>query len=81
MPATSAQAIAAAAASSMQTRPETDFGFFRDEEEESYEYPNVVDEESQHYHPTRLSDVPEEDEASRASEAGGLRGGVSGAPF
>lgn len=87
---------------SMQTRPEADFGFFNEEEEEEdeeerrpsysgqgYGDPPSPGDEGAHYHPTRLSDVPEEDELSRASEAGASRGGgghvgivnVTGAPF
>jgi hypothetical protein len=95
IPATTAQAIAAQhgitvpGASSMQTRPEADFGFFNEDEEEDDDreerYTGAGYEEaedSQHHHFTRLSDVPEEDELSRASEAGASRkGDVTGAPF
>jgi hypothetical protein len=88
-------ALSGAAGPSMQTRPEADFGFFNEEEEDDPEgrytgagYGEPGEEEGQHYHPTRLSDVPEEDELSRVSEAGGSRHGggvgiinVTGAPF
>jgi hypothetical protein len=84
---------------SMQTRPEVGYGFFEEGEEEEdddvegrYEGRGYGEPVLQHsgdegvnYHPTRLSDVPEEDELSRASEAGGGRGAgvvnVTGAPF
>jgi hypothetical protein len=92
IPGTSSQAmgpahgVAGPGAPSMQTRPEADFGFFNEEEEEGEDAGYGVEEQEEeeggaHYHPTRLSDVPEEDELSRASEAGASRGGVTGAPF
>ena len=97
----SQQAYSSAAATpgqSMQTRPEADFGFFNEDEEEMEEEDGerrpsysgqgygTPPDEGAHYHPTRLSDVPEEDELSRASEVGASRGGtgivnVTGALF
>jgi hypothetical protein len=75
----------------MQTRPEEGFGFFDGEQEEEEDdvsqrytgagYGLPEEEQGAHYHPTRLSDVPEEDELSRASEAGASRGGITGPPF
>ena len=80
---------------SMQTRPEAGFGFFDEGEEEEDDDPEgrytgagygdpAGLEEGVNYHPTRLSDVPEEDELSRASEAGVSRAGavnVTGVSF
>ncbi|KIW07537.1 hypothetical protein, variant [Verruconis gallopava] len=81
--ASAAQAAAGAGAPSMQTRPEADYRFFNeddvtDDPGSRFAEASHAHEDSAHYHPTRLSDVPEEDELSRASEAGASRGGVPG---